>query len=122
MNPIAYTIILISSAYVSLIITFWPHEIAWQARTSLWMFMLYYCCPPLLLFLSFKGWVTSRAWRRMMAQRYLAQQSLSRVKNRRPLNPEKRSILEYACIAFAVLSLFALYELYTGANIWGYWL
>ena len=81
-----------------------------------WQYYAYLCAPYVLLWLSAKGWRTSRMWRRMMAQRQ-ERPTLSRGEQEIRATKERASVLERICAALFVLACAAILKLLSVQHI-----
>jgi len=122
MKPIFTHIIFgMISGYFSLVLVLWTGAMQMHARSSFWIYIAYYVCPWLLLFLSVKGWHRARVWRRMKAMRESVR-VIHRGHHNARAAKESISVLEVLCLLSILLAALALRELMSGPSIWRLWL
>ncbi|MBT3022030.1 MAG: hypothetical protein KUF77_09680 [Candidatus Thiodiazotropha sp. (ex Lucina aurantia)] len=97
--------------YICAAIVFWPDLMETKSQHSTWVLVLYNACPWLLLWLSIKGWYQSFVWRRMTQSRTLSP-TLSRGAHRFDTQQKRTGLLEWLCLIFLTLALFALKEIW----------
>ncbi len=114
---IIYFLILLSCVYYCALIVFATGETFWIAKQG-GLDAFWWCiCPWVGLYMSHQSWTVTRIWRRMKAQRY-EMPSLSRSHHQEMPRTERVSFLEYICLGFITLSLFAVREQWIAPNLW----
>jgi len=90
----------------------------YAGQLSGWQYYLYQLSPWVLLYGSLRGWYRCFTWRRMTSGKNISP-DLSRGQHRPSRQKQRPSILEFTCLALALISVAAILKQF--GNTWIIW-